>query len=272
MILIPETLQAKPSDHKTTSLKTTTLISSIRSQARHALTYGTKYLSMFKSISLVLVILTYLTHHPAVAGRGQFFVQYFSKRFDWNLAKTGYLLSLRGVVSILLLLGILPGLSKLLLSPSYPFRMSVPRKDLALAQLSALALTIGVVLLGGSNVPTVVTGIVISTLGDGLSPLCRSLATSFVDTRHTSSLYVLIGVMETIGMIYAGPALAWLFTKGMKLSGFWLGLPYYWLAAISALAALGLCFVRIPAASMKLEEVDGMSDEEESNLLNGNEV
>jgi hypothetical protein len=272
MIFIPETLQTKPSDHKDASLEEATIISPTKSQIREAFTHSAKYLSMFKSISLVLVILTYLIHFPVIIARGQFFVQYFSKRFNWQLAKTGYLLGLRGFVGIFVLLVALPGVSKILISPTSRFRMTVVQKDLVLAQFSALAIMIGAVLLGGSNIPTVISGIVIATLGDGLSPLCRSLATSFVDSRRTSSLYVLIGVVETIGMIFAGPALAWLFTMGMKLKGLWLGLPYFWLAAISAIATIGLLFVRIPAGSVKLAEVDGVSDEIDEELADENEI
>jgi len=270
MIFIPETLQAKPGSHKDATLEEATFISSAKSQIREGFMHGVKCLSMFKSVSLVLIIFTYLLHFPSITARGQFFVQYFSKRFDWDLAKTGYLLALRGAVSIFMLLVALPLLSKLLLSPSV--RMTVARKDLALAQFSILATTIGAVLLGGFNIPTVISGVVIATLGDGLSPLCRSLATSFVDSRHTSSLYVLIGVVETIGMIYAGPALAWFFATGMKLKGLWLGLPYFWLASIAALAMVGLCFVKLPAGSVKLAELQAMFDEDESDLMDRNEV
>jgi hypothetical protein len=82
----------------------------------------------------------------------------------------------------------------------------------------------------------------------------------------------LIGVVETIGMIYAGPALAWFFATGMKLKGLWLGLPYFWLASIAALAMVGLCFVKLPAGSVKLAELEAMFDEDESDLMDRNEV
>ncbi|KAN0099811.1 MFS general substrate transporter [Hyaloscypha variabilis] len=271
MIFIPETLQAKPEVHIVEPTGKANILSSFKSQAKKALTHGAKYLSMLKSISLVMVMFTYLTHWPSIIARGQFFVQYFSKRFDWELANTGYLLALRGGVSIFMLLVALPGISSLLLSSK--FRMTVPKKDLALAQFSILAITIGALLAGGNNVPTVISGIIIGTLGDGISPLCRSLATSFVDSRHTSSLYVLIGVVETIGMMYAGPALAWLFTTGMKMKGLWLGLPYFWLATLSGLSTLGLCFVKLPKESVKFEEEDALlSDGDDSNLLRDDEV
>ena len=269
IIFIPETLQVKPKVREVTTTSNGDILSSIKAQAKQAITHGAKYLSMLKSISLVLVMFTYLIHWPNIIARSQFFVQYFSKRFDWELANTGYILALRGGVSIFMLLVALPGVSKLLLSSR--FRLTVPKKDLALAQFSIFAMTIGAVLAGGNNVPTVISGVIIATLGDGLSPLCRSLATSFVDSQHTSSLYVLIGVVETIGMIYAGPALAWFFTVGMKMKGLWLGLPYFWLAALCGVATVGLCFVRIPETAVKLEEGDALLSDE-SSLLQGDEV
>jgi hypothetical protein len=264
MILIPETLPAKTEADKDVAQEERNLVSKVKSQFQSTTTHSAKYFTMLKSASVVLVLLTYLIHFPVFLARGQFFVQYFSKRFEWKLAKTGYLLSLRGCISIFVLLVALPGMSKLLLSPFFPFRFTASKKDLTLAQLSALFITIGAVLLSAPNIPTVIFGIIIITLGDGLSPLCRSLATSFVDSRHISSLYVLIGIVETIGLTYAGPALAWFFTKGMELKGLWLGMPYFWLASISALATIGLGFVRLSTRSVKLSEADGIDGGRES--------
>jgi PCFT/HCP family folate transporter-like MFS transporter 1/3 len=72
-------------------------------------------------------------------------------------------------------------------------------------------------------------------------------------------------------MMYAGPALAWFFTVGMKLKGLWLGMPYLWLASISVLVTAGLCFVRLPAGSVKIAEADFVEDVEEAVLINRDE-
>jgi hypothetical protein len=272
MVFIPETLQSKRDADEDASQGEHTSASTIKTQLKEALTHSTKYFSMLKLASVVLILITYLIHFPIIVARGQFFVQYFSKRFGWKLSQTGYFLSLRGFISIFVLLVALPGLSTLLLSPSFPFRWTASRKDLTLARLSLFSITIGSVLLAGPNVPMVVSGIVVTTLGDGLSPLCRSLATSFVDSRHTSSLYVLIGISETVGLMFAGPTLAWLFEIGMSLNGLWLGMPYIWLASISALVAVGLCFVRLPTGSVKLSEIDSIDVAGESGLVDGNEA
>ena len=273
LFFIPETLQAKSNSRKDSSEgeeRPTT--STLKSKLRNALAHSSKYVSMLKSGSVVLILLSYLIHYPVFVARGQFFAQYFSKRFDWQLADTGYLLSLRGLISVVVLLIALPALSKLLVSPSFSFRRTPSQKDLLLAQISALSITIGALLLAGTNVPMVISGVLVITLGDGLSPLCRSLATSFVDSRHTASLYVLIGVFETIGLATAGPILAWLFTAGMKLKGIWLGMPYFWVASIAALATFGLLFVKIPAVHVKLAAADALGEGEESSLLEGDQV
>lgn len=207
---------------------------------------------MLKSPHVTLLLLTNLVYMPTILSVGQFFVQYVSKRFDWPLADTGYLLFVRGIVSIAVLLIALPVLSKLLL-----LRVSPSMKDLVLAKASALFLAVGFLFLAGSHISIIISGVIIMTFGDGLSPLCRSLLTNFVDSQHTSTVYVLIGIVESISSIYAGPALAWFFTTGMRLSGPWLGLPYLWLALNADLVLIALYFVRSEATMLETEGADG---------------
>ena len=190
-----------------------------------------------------MILLTNLVYMPTILSMGQFFVQYISKRFKLQLADTGYLLSIRGIVSIFILLVALPRLSKFLL-----LRTSAPKKDLILAKGSALSLTIGFLFLASSHYSIVIAGVIIVTFGDGLSPICRSLATYFVDSHHTTRLYVIIGIVESIGSLYAGPTLAWLFTTGMNLKVAWLGLPYIWLALNATLVVIALYCVPLDAA------------------------
>jgi PCFT/HCP family folate transporter-like MFS transporter 1/3 len=85
------------------------------------------------------VLATFLTAAPEVLGTSQFLAQYISKRFDWPLARTGYLLTLRGVIHMVVLLFTLPLLSKVLLryQPS-------PVKDLTLARVSVAIAAVGV--------------------------------------------------------------------------------------------------------------------------------
>ena len=206
----------------------------------YSVTEAGESFSMLKSPNVSLMLLTNLVYMPTILSMGQLFVQYFSKRFEVRLTDTGYLLSMRGVVSVFVLLIALPALSKFLL-----LHISPPERDLLLAKVSALFLTAGFLFLASSHYSVVISGIIVVTFGDGLSPACRSLITNFVESQQTTRLYVMIGFMESIGSIYAGPALAWLFATGMRLNGVWLGLPYIWLALNATLVVIALYCVHL---------------------------
>ncbi|KAB8223906.1 major facilitator superfamily domain-containing protein [Aspergillus novoparasiticus] len=195
-----------------------------------------------KSISIIVVLATFLTRMPEHLATSQFFAQYISKRFDWPLAKTGYLLTVRGIIHLVVLSVALPWLSKLLLRKQRP-----ESKDLALARFSAALAAVGALGMAASQIRLVLSGLVLQSLGAGLAPLCRSLAISYVAPQDTSKLNTLIGIVETISLLFAGPALAWLFEMGMNLGGLSLGLPYLSLAGPFLLCLVGLLYIHVPS-------------------------
>ncbi|KZF23301.1 MFS general substrate transporter [Xylona heveae TC161] len=207
---------------------------------------------MLHSPSLVLVLATFLTCMPESLATSQLFTQYVSKRFDWPLSKAGYLLTIRGIVQMGVLLVALPLLSKLLLQWQHP-----AGKDLTLARVSATFAASGSLYIAASQIGLVISGITLHTFGAGLAPLCRSLATSYLAPQDTSKLNTLIGIIETTGSLFAGPALAWLFSMGMKLKGAWLGLPYFALAALFVLCLLVLFGVSAPQRDGAEDGYDG---------------
>ncbi|KAE8147984.1 MFS general substrate transporter [Aspergillus avenaceus] len=187
-------------------------------------------IAMLQSPSIVLILATFLIRIPEVLATSQFFAQYVSKRFDWPLSKAGYLLTVRGIINTVILLVILPSLSKLLLRWQRP-----AVKDLTLARFSATFAATGAGIMAVSQVNFVVSGLALQTFGAGLAPLCRSLAASYLSPRDMSKLNTLIGIVETIGSLFAGP-----------LKGVWLGLPYFGPAISFVLCLIGLLFVRSP--------------------------
>lgn len=205
-------------------------------------------IASFKSPSVILVLATFLTAAPEALGTSQVLAQYISKRFEWPLAKTGYLLTLRGVIHMGVLLFTLPLLSKILLRYQSP-----PAKDLMLARGSVAFAAVGAICMAASQIELVVAGLAVHSLGSGLAPLCRSLATSYVASQDTSKLNTVIGIVETAGSLFAGPALAWLFETGMRQGGTLLGLPYFGLAGSFVFCLVGLMFVHIPTQE---EEID----------------
>lgn len=198
-------------------------------------------LTLFYSPSIVLVLATFLTRMLEILATSQFLAQYVSKRFQWPLAKTGYLITIRSIIHMVVLLVVLPVLSNVLLRWQQP-----TVKDLTLARISAALAAVGALAMASSEIGLVVFGLMVESLGPGLSPLCRSLATSFVVSQDTSKLNTVIGIVETIGSLFAGPMLAWLFELGMKREGLLLGLPYFGLAGSFLLCLVGLFFVQSP--------------------------
>ncbi|KAJ5140651.1 hypothetical protein N7448_004059 [Penicillium atrosanguineum] len=196
-----------------------------------------------KSYSIILVLATFLTVAPEILGTSQFMAQYISKRFGLSLARTGYLLTLRGVIHMVVLLFILPLLSKLLLQYRNP-----AVKDLILARASVAFAAVGALCMAAPQIGMVMVGLAVHSLGSGLTALCRSLATSYVAPQDTSKLNTAIGIVETTGSLLAGPALAWLFETGMRLGGMSLGLPYFGLAGSFVFCLIDLLFVQIPSS------------------------
>ncbi|KAJ5719578.1 hypothetical protein N7493_007156 [Penicillium malachiteum] len=195
--------------------------------------------SSLKSYSLVIVLSTFLPVAAEIMETSQFMAQYISKRFGWSLAKAGYLLTLRGVINLFVLLLLLPLLSKILLR-----YYNATTKDLILARGSFAFAGIGVFLMAAPQIGVLIGGLAVHSLGSGLAPLCRSLATSYVAQEDTSKLNTVIGIVEMAGSLFAGPVLAWSFDLGMRMGGLGLGLPYFGLAGSFALCLVGLCFVR----------------------------
>ncbi|KAG0646746.1 Efflux pump ustT [Hyphodiscus hymeniophilus] len=192
------------------------------------------------SLPILFLLLTFLTE-PVGSQSMDLSLRYVSKRFSWALRNTGFLLSLTGFVKIVLLLGILPGLSYYL---TERLHFSSKAKDLSLARYSAVMLFIGALIFAVSpTVDVTIIGLVIYTLGVGFCSLTRSLITTFVDKQHVARLYAAIAVVEVVTTLAAGPSLAALYSVGLKMKGAWLALPFYVLALVCFLGGLGVwCF------------------------------
>ncbi|KAM4068169.1 major facilitator superfamily protein [Hirsutella rhossiliensis] len=248
LLLIPETLSPRKLDADKQEPIDDTTRSMLNWHLRRCVAQLKESLDLLRQPALAVLLVTFLAPMPMMAATSQFFVQYVSKRFEWSLAAAGYLLSLRGTVNMLLLLVILPGLSTMLLSRATAKGRSGAAKDRVLAQSSAVALTLGCLLMASDRIYVVVTGLVVNTLGAGLAAVCRSLAAYLVSAHHTAKLQTLIGMTEALGSLFAGPALAGMLSAGMKSEGAWMGLPYLGLAAFLSLTTLlPLFFVRFPA-------------------------
>jgi hypothetical protein len=252
LVFIPETLHMRPRESESATLTPDaaserslsiddfdkpSFFGSIVSQAVNGLkeVYGS--LSVLHSLPILLLLLSFLIQ-PFSRQSVDLSLRYVSNRFGWNLSQTGFLLSLRALVCAVLLFAILPGLSHCLIKYLH---FSSGQKDIVLARFSVVFLVVGALLIGMS--PTVVgtlMGLVVFTLGAGTNALTRSLTTSLVDQEHVGRLYAAIGLVETCGGLAAGPTLAALYTLGIRMQGPWVGLPFFALALICFVGAIGI--------------------------------
>ncbi|KAG9234800.1 major facilitator superfamily domain-containing protein [Amylocarpus encephaloides] len=243
-----------------------TVLTSIRAQLVDALKRTRSATQVLLSTSVRLLLVTFVIGPFCTVSVG-LSVRYVSKRFTWKIQEVMLLLSLRAFVNIILLLAIIPIVSKVLMSR---LGYSSKEKDLSLSKFSAVVLVAGSICIAASrNISSTILGMVVWTLGTGFSSLVRSLITTLVEKEQIGRLYAAITVVETIGFLVAGPLLNWLFTVGMSAGGDWIGLPFYCLAILCLLASLGIWYFRIPSDRRQQDYVPVPVGEEYLDNLEG---
>lgn len=246
-LFVPETLKHQP--HREDAEERETDTPNLKSRISHVINRFKDSLSILASPSIILLLLTCLGARPVTATM-QFMAQFISKRYSIELAETGYVQSIYGIIQVVQALVLLPWLARFVMKDTTPVRFRAAdehHRDLSLARWSYGILVVGIAALGlASTLPGFIFGLVIMGLGSGFNSLTRSLMSLYVDPEHRSRLFSLVGMMEVIGSVYAQPMLAGLFTLGMKLGGGWIGLPYYVLSILVAATASLLLFVRVP--------------------------
>ena len=199
---------------------------------------------LFQNFQLVILLSTFLVR---MLGRASMNVllQYASDTLGWSVARTGFLLTLRTIISINVLLLFLPGLSWLLHDK---LNVAAWRTDLYLTRGSIATLAVGNVVIGvGPRLGVLIIGLIISTLGVGLSSIVRSLIAELVEPGQRAGVYTAAGVLETLGSLAAGPALAAGFRVGLSWGKPWLGMPFLGLGSIYSLLFLSTWLLKARA-------------------------
>ncbi|KAI2614872.1 MFS general substrate transporter [Hypoxylon sp. NC1633] len=240
----------------------------LKPRAPHIFTKFRESLSILKSRSLILLLLTGLGSTPVVDATSSFMAQFVSKRYHMILAQTGYVQTSYGVAQIIQGLVILPWVTRYLMKSTTPARLRAAdehHRDLFIARGSFGFLIAGIFILGlAPNLPSFIVGLVIMALGSSFGSLVWSLMSLYIDPEHRSRLFSLVGMVQTVGSIYSQPFLAALFALGMKLGGGgWIGLPYYGLAILVTVTGCLTFFVRVPRGAREsrlAQEEDGEQD------------
>lgn len=186
------------------------------------------------------LVLTFLIH-LAVADISSLQLQYVSTRYNLTFAEATTILTLRSVANILLLFLLLPFLAAYLTKTR---GLCTQRTDLWMSRASMASWALGWLLFGLS--PTLLSataGMGITALGSGSFFLIRSLLTPLVPAHNVARLYSLISVVDTLGAMLGAPLLAALFNWGLRVGGYGVGMPFYFLGAVCAGITVLLCVV-----------------------------
>ncbi|KAK0705833.1 major facilitator superfamily domain-containing protein [Apiosordaria backusii] len=218
-------------------------------------------LSLLRNRQLLSSLVLFIIQPAIFVAYSATLAQHVSKYFGWTLAETSYLLTPPLGVLHLIVLVVLPRVGKLVTDPSGRYGLSIFSKDLLLTKVSLVLMVTGALLQGFSKgIVLFLIGLTIGTLGSGSTPLGRAISTAYVDPQHTSRLYAVMSMLETGGALIGGPVLAWCFNIGMRNSGFWIGLPWFYVAGLVSVSLGALMFVSKPKLSA---EGPSESDEQE---------
>lgn len=100
-----------------------------------------------------------------------------------------------------------------------------------------------------SAVPWLFVGsLVVMSLGNGFSALCRALLNAVIEPHTLATLNTTIGLVEMLIAIAIGPAMGWLLSRGMQLEGIWQGLPFLGLTFCAVCISVAVFAFRIPSA------------------------
>lgn len=255
IFLVPETLKRPLLDNSDEPDSST-----LKRHLTHSLKELKKSTNMFRYPSMIIILLITMLQVTLVLCTLQFLGQFASTRYNIPLADTGFIQSAYGISFIVVSFIILPYVSSALLKPSAPAFLRFDddrRRDLFLARSSYVASMIATFILGLSgSLPGFVFGLIILTFGVSGEGFLKSIATLYVNAEQRSRLFTILGLTAMSSNLWASPALAALFSLGMRLGGVWIGLPYFGIFGICIVMFASSFFIKLPTSPGVDEESD----------------
>ncbi|RWA11541.1 hypothetical protein EKO27_g3586 [Xylaria grammica] len=256
IFLIPESLKHVPQDDDDdrpgSNKFKTSLMQSLGELKKSA--------GVFGSPSMILILLITMLQLSLVLSTYQFLSQFTSKRYHIPIAETGYIQSTYGIAFITVSFVIMPWVTSAILKPGTPAFLRFDddkQRDLFLARASYIASLTGTFILGLSgSLYGFLFGLVILAFGVSSEGFLKSIATLYVSPEQRSRLFTILGLSAIASDLWVSPALAALFSLGMKLGGTWIGLPYFGISGLCVLMFIMGLFIKLPSYARVDEESD----------------
>ncbi|KJK85709.1 hypothetical protein H633G_10448 [Metarhizium anisopliae BRIP 53284] len=206
---------------------------------QNALSHILSSISFLASNRKLLLIISPFTADPLF--NQEILRLYISTHYKQTLARATMMISIRSGCILFLNLFILPVLNR-----HYQKLWGPRQSDLLLARASAAIMSLSLLGLGvAPNRPLLVSALLINSLGWGMLPLVRSLATSLVEHRNVARLNSLIGVFDIVDRIAGSPLMALLFAKGVETGVTWAGLPFIFYSGVVLVLLVGSMHVSV---------------------------
>ncbi|KAF2279648.1 MFS general substrate transporter [Westerdykella ornata] len=201
----------------------------IKTQLRN---FKDAFVFLCRDTTMALVIFAFLVSRLGRQAMSML-IRYASKRYNWKIKKAAYLLSFRAATNLVALTVFVPGVNMFLLRV---IRLPAHWADLWLARSSIILSTLSFVIMGIAAHPALlVLGLLVFNLGTGYNAALRSVSIHVVGGQSSPDigrLFAVIAIVESIGVMIAGPALAAIFEWGIELGEPWIGIPFLATAAV----------------------------------------
>jgi hypothetical protein len=157
----------------------------------------------------------------------------------------------------------MPFISSAVLKPAAPSFLHLnddKQRDLSFARVSYLVSIVATFILGlSTSLPIFIFGLAILAFGAPGEGFLKSIATLYVTAKQRSQLFTILGLATIASDVWISPALAALFSLGMRLGGVSTGLPYFGPSRVCVLMFLMALFLDLPSSPVIADEE---SDEE----------
>ncbi|OAA69112.1 Major facilitator superfamily transporter [Cordyceps fumosorosea ARSEF 2679] len=197
-----------------------------------------KLFSQNRQLGLLLVSLVISTIGIRQSGIRQ---QYATHRYGWSWAKAGLMVSVTSTTTLIVMVLLVPLASRKLLKTR-----SAMGKDLVIARAGILSLALGSLFVGLARTSGQFIAALVFYMTEScympaiISTIAAMAGVDSIQSDRTGSLYMAVVFMNNLGAIVAGPIISSLLRVGMSLGGDWVGLPFFFEAAIQIIT---ICIV-----------------------------
>ena len=221
---------------------------------RHGTTYNREKRSLKEDVHMSLkgLVSLLLKNHAAqmcllvnflnhVAFNARYLLRpWTSKRYNWSLADTGYILSLEATLSVAVLFLLQ------YFDPASSNPEDKRKREISVAKLSMLCGILGSVILCFANTRILffVAYIVISG-NVGFLDAIRGYFRAQMRTEDLGKLYSMVMMVSTLATILSAPAWSAIYALGYDWGGMWVGLPF--LVSSGVMGLILLVVIRLKA-------------------------